>query len=198
MSRFNPGFMRDLLLLGMMFIADRTQRQDIGLLRALPFIYTYQDLGLVPPYVKERQRLMRDGASIQKVLDDSHVLRLDRKPTSRQLRIEAMTQEKNLLLILPPGDIDIDRMRVLGPSGYLLRITNAGLAYADSIESAYAGINPFSFGEAWMKTRIRLGRMHSRMKKEKSKLSRQSADDSRRRNIPPATAPEATWMWNDE
>src|SRR5690554_3678359 len=136
MYRFNPGFMRDLLLLGMMFIADKSLRQDIPSLRASTFTHALLGLGLLAGE-KERQALLKDGASIQKILDVSYILRLDRQPKKRELERLARTQDEYLILRLPPRENAIDRMRVIGANGYLLRITGAGLEYADSIESAY-------------------------------------------------------------
>jgi hypothetical protein len=197
MPGLNPTLVRDLLSLGMMYVADMSSPRDIRPMRALTFLYAFQGMGLIPDR-QTRIRLMNDGASIQKILDTSYQW-AGRKPKKRELERLGLTCEEKFILILPPRTEKLDVARVLGGGGYFLRITNAGLEHAETIEAAYAPkVNPESFGQSWEGTLQQLGAIHRRLKKRGGKSSDASVPTvgNSEFSIPPAVA-QKEWMWDD-
>lgn len=190
MLGFNPGLARDLLLLGMSFKVEEKENRPR---RALMFFRAFFEAGLIDEGT--RKRLMEDPESIQRVLDDCHVLQQSSKPRRWDLLGLAYEVEKSFILIGPKPNQRLDRRRILGGDGYHIMITDAGLTSAEELVRAYASmIDLPRFCDAWDWSWSLLGKQWGAMKKRR-KLASSSESDNSRREIPPAPRAPEEWEW---
>jgi hypothetical protein len=151
----------DLLLIGLTFM--REANSDVLARPANSIFSAMRHTGLITE--AQRRTLSRNFRLIGQVQTNSLIRHELRMPPRRKVVELIESAEKHLLLFVVPDKGSTERVllqhnRIIGPGGYTLIVTEAGMAYARRVVGQFSELlNPEKFAAGWRRFRVEARRL---------------------------------------
>lgn len=139
-----------------------------------------------------KRHLVGDARLISKIMQNSELLKFERTPDKKRVGEICDATDKLLLVLVVPSEA-LQYHKILGPDGYKIVITRAGMEHARSITQQYEGIMDVqTFKAGW--TAIQ-NRMRGITGVQRSKVGKATSADSQASGhvIPQAPGYEDEW-----